>query len=775
MLRKARRPHRTSAFAPLTPPASRRRPRRPLFVQQKTADTSLSEYPSSFPPPPPHWPNAITPFPKQPDKPREVGRDLWLAELIGRQDAANRWQTVGAVEHPDLVLGMRHRRLGGGRKRDESKGVAVSEVCLGTSHIGQEHLIDSGDAIEQLDVAVDEYGINFLDMGDNEPVPSRPQFKGKGHELIGKWIKDKGGAAFRERLVLSGRIATSETLVRQPHPPAQTRQDRKRPGPPMTRERIREAVDGFLGRLGTDYLDVVSLSAPDRYTPMTEEGEDTYCYGYEHDSLSMEATLDAFEELVKEGKVRHIAVSEETPWGLFKFASMAEQRGLPLVFSQHVYNIMNRNHVESSGLAEMAGTRQMNVPLVGYSPLAGGFLTAKYLDPERWNLKGPTFVPQEGTFPSFVEEWQDLQPEDWGFISYGPETGKLNRYKGWYEAYRASVFAHMHLGKLLKTARSHGYAMWQLALAWCYSRPFMGSTIITPRTLGQLRDSIRALNFPITPEIEQDVHEIFLRYRAPSGVGPYYGTELVDKPLAQSVYINWKETPIWSGGSYHPKLMSLPPTSVSRVRRERALNFHETYDQVLAMTGQYDDPTDENKANMRLWREMLEEGRPGEFFAVKDAKLFGWDTKTPDYFNWRNLTREERIEQNTDHFEIIWTGGQVKKVNATWDRSYVYTDANVRDIYRDEINKWQDFSQYLHKFAPPTAGAPVFNELDPDLIIKKLDEKWGIDLYDTEMLERLRESNGLSAEEWETFAHWDTTLNKRHQILDDNVFFGEEH
>ncbi len=149
-------------------------------------------------------------------------------------------------------------------------------------------------------------------------------------------------------------------------------------GTRVRRKDIIHCVDVALTRLGTDYIDLLQIHWPDRYVPLF--GSEAYNPAKElEDTEPIEDQLRAFDELIRAGKIRYIGLSNETPYGVCQFVELAKRLGLPRVVSiQNAYNLLIRGDVEIGGLLEACAQWNCDVPLLAYSPLAGGSLTGKY-------------------------------------------------------------------------------------------------------------------------------------------------------------------------------------------------------------------------------------------------------------------------------------------------------------------------------------------------------------------------------------------------------------
>jgi aryl-alcohol dehydrogenase-like predicted oxidoreductase len=306
----------------------------------------------------------------------------------------------------------------------------VSEVCLGTMTFGQQNSVK--DAHEQLDYAL-AHGINFIDTAEMYPVPAQAETQGRTESFVGEWLAKKP----RDRVIVATKIAG--------------------PGRPISwvrggslavnRANVRAAVDDSLRRLKTEYIDLYQIHWPDRYVP--QFGETVYDPTKERSSTPTAEQLAALADVVQQGKVRYIGVSNETAWGLSEFSRVARDAGLPRVITiQNAYNLINRRF--DGELAE--ASRREDVGLLAYSPLAFGLLTGKY-------LAGP------------------------------PAGARLSLFEGFGGRYRKPNVDEA-VTAYAKVAREHGLSLAQLALAFVRSRWFVKSTIVGATSLAQLEENL---------------------------------------------------------------------------------------------------------------------------------------------------------------------------------------------------------------------------------------------------------------------------------------------
>ncbi|MBO1326397.1 aldo/keto reductase [Acetobacter sp. TBRC 12305] len=339
---------------------------------------------------------------------------------------------------------MKQRELG-------RTGIAVSEICLGTMTFGQQNTEAEGHA--QLDLAVDR-GINFIDTAELYAIPPRAETYGATETIIGSWLKARGG---RDKLVIASKVVGRSTSPWF------------RPGGEearLTPRQIRYALEGSLRRLGTDYIDLYQLHWPDRQIGLFGAGGTTFSDIATADEVPIEETLAVLGDLVSEGKIRHVGLSNETAWGVSEFLA-ASRTGLPRVVSiQNAYNLINRTF--EIGLAEMA--LREKVGLLAYSPLAQGYLTGKYLN---------------GARPA------------------GARTTLFNRGQRYEKpGVDDAIEAYLAL------ARAEGIDPVQLAVAFVTSRPFVTSNIIGATSIEQLQTILGSVDLVITPELEEKINAI---------------------------------------------------------------------------------------------------------------------------------------------------------------------------------------------------------------------------------------------------------------------------
>lgn len=344
---------------------------------------------------------------------------------------------------------MQYRRLG-------TTDLQVSALCLGTMTFGEQNT--EAEAHAQLDRAL-EAGINFIDTAEMYPVPPGAETQGLTEAYIGSWLTRRGG---RDRLILASKVAGPGDWL------SYLRGGKAR----LDRANIEAALDGSLKRLGTDYLDLYQLHWPDR--PTNFFGRLGYEHPAEDHSVPIAETLAVMGDLVRAGKVRHIGVSNETPWGVMRYLQLAEHQALPRIQSiQNPYNLLNRTF--EIGLAEIAHREACG--LLAYSPLAFGVLSGKYLGGAR------------------------------------PAGARLTLFQR-FDRY-SSALAERTVRAYVELARQHGVDPAQMALAWVTTRPFVTANIIGATSREQLDSNLASLDLELTPELLEGIEAIHLRQPSP--------------------------------------------------------------------------------------------------------------------------------------------------------------------------------------------------------------------------------------------------------------------
>ena len=331
--------------------------------------------------------------------------------------------------------------------------ISVSEICLGTMTWGKQN--SEAEGHQQMDYAV-EHGINFFDTAEMYAVPPDASTYGKTEEIIGTWFKKTGK---RNDIVLASKVAGGGRPW--------VRGGRGIDGPS-----VREAVEGSLRRLQTDRIDLYQIHWPRRGHYHFEGSWDYNPYLQDRESVlpNMLEVLQVMGELVREGKIRHFGLSNESAWGTMQYLKLSMELGLPRVQTiQNEYNFLRRYY--DMDLAELAFHE--DVGLLAYSPLAAGAISGKYLGG----------VLPEGT--------------------RGAVAGS---------AYRNNQYTEPAIRAYLALAEKHGLDVCQMAIAFCLTKPFMTSVIIGATTMEQLRTNIAAADVELSEAVLGEIQQIFMRY-----------------------------------------------------------------------------------------------------------------------------------------------------------------------------------------------------------------------------------------------------------------------
>jgi aryl-alcohol dehydrogenase-like predicted oxidoreductase len=325
--------------------------------------------------------------------------------------------------------------------------IKVSKICLGTMTFGEQN--SESDAHSQLDYAI-EKGINFIDTAEMYPIAAREATLGETERYIGTWLKKSGK---RDDLVIATKIAGPNRKMEYIRNPLD-----------FSKKSIYEAVDLSLKNLQIDYIDLYQMHWPERVMNMFgKRGVSKIDNQWKENFFEV---LSIFDALIKEGKIKHIGVSNENPYGVMKFISESEKNNLPRIVSiQNPYSLLNRLY--EVGLSEI-GMRE-NVGLLAYSPLGFSFLTGKHLC---------GIIPNSrlGLFPQFSR--------------YSNEN-----------CIRATKLYQ-------ELALANGLTLTQMALAFVNQQDFVTTTIIGATTMKQLQENIAAFETVLSLEVINEINKI---------------------------------------------------------------------------------------------------------------------------------------------------------------------------------------------------------------------------------------------------------------------------
>ncbi|WP_375319834.1 aldo/keto reductase [Aliivibrio logei] len=342
-----------------------------------------------------------------------------------------------------------------------SSNLSVSRICLGSMTWGQQNFQE--DANQQIDYALNQ-GINFIDTAEMYAVPPSPDTYGKTETIIGNWLAKNPER--RKDIILASKIAgPGLPWVRN--------------AGPITGEAVITAVDASLARLQTDYIDLYQLHWPNRTSPHFGKHFPNQFKFSDFDAKKEEADmleiLQALNECIKAGKIHHIGLSDDTPWGINTYLKLSAKYDLPKIVS--IQNEFSLLHAKDWPYL-IENCIHENVAYLPWSPLAGGMLSGKYLD---------------GKMPE-GSRW-----------TYSQRNG----------IFRDTPAANEAIKAYMNVAEKHGYTPCQLALAWCDQVDGVTSTIIGATSLDQLKEDIEAFSKPLSEEVLADVNTVFRKYPMP--------------------------------------------------------------------------------------------------------------------------------------------------------------------------------------------------------------------------------------------------------------------
>ncbi|MBC3765130.1 aldo/keto reductase [Neptunicella marina] len=342
-----------------------------------------------------------------------------------------------------------------------SSGLDVSNICLGTMTWGTQNT--QQDANDQMAVAL-EAGINFFDTAEMYSVPPNADSYGKTEIIIGNWLKANSDK--RQDIVLATKIAgPGLSYIRD--------------GRPVNGADLISAVDDSLKRLNTDYIDLYQIHWPNRTSPhfgkhwpgfyKLSDAESA------EQSLQMAEILKAIDECIKQGKIRHWGLSNETPWGINQYLKLSEEQSLPRPVSiQNEFNLLHTKDwpylIENCIHEEVA--------YLPWSPLAAGALSGKYADGQRPAGSRWTLVQRNGLF-------------------------------------RDTPYSRQATQAYVDLAKQHNITPSQLALAWVKQVDGVSSTIIGATTIEQLNEDITAFNIELSDELQAGIMRIMQQYPVP--------------------------------------------------------------------------------------------------------------------------------------------------------------------------------------------------------------------------------------------------------------------
>lgn len=324
----------------------------------------------------------------------------------------------------------------------------VSKICLGSMTWGRQNTEAEGH--EQMDYAI-EKGVNFIDTAEMYSVPYTPETQGESERIIGTWLAKNNN---RDKVVIASKIVGYSPTF------ANIRENLD-----FSEASLDDAIHKSLRRLQTDYIDVYQLHWPERAVNIFGQREYNHTPNTQWED-NIAAILERLEALVKEGKIRHIAVSNETPFGLMRYMEEHRKGKLKIVSTQNAYSLLQRR--DEIALTEVL--QMENIGYLAYSPLAFGVLSGKYLD---GNMPDKARVT---LFPNY------------------------SRYSSENSLKATKLYSDI--------ANKHGLSLTQLALSFVNDRPFMTSNIIGATTMDQLKENIGSIDVTLSKDILKEIEAV---------------------------------------------------------------------------------------------------------------------------------------------------------------------------------------------------------------------------------------------------------------------------
>ena len=326
--------------------------------------------------------------------------------------------------------------------------IKVSKICLGTMTFGRQNNEKEGH--DQMDYSYDR-GINFFDTAELYPVPPSPETQGETEKIIGSWLKKTGK---RDKIIIASKVAGPSSFSQH-----------IRKNMSYSKATINEAINNSLKRLRTDYIDLYQIHWPERVTNFFGKRgfefhkEDQWKYNFD-------LILDVLNENIKEGKIRNIGISNETPWGLMRYVNESNVNRPKIISIQNPYSLLNRTF--EIGNSEVC--HKENIGLLAYSPLGFGTLTGKYLGGNMPKNARLTLFPHYDRF-SNKESKKAIQ-------------------------------------KYYDLAKENGMSLTTMALSFVNDRSFVTSNIIGATSIDQLKENIDSYKIFLSDEILDKINII---------------------------------------------------------------------------------------------------------------------------------------------------------------------------------------------------------------------------------------------------------------------------
>ena len=324
--------------------------------------------------------------------------------------------------------------------------IKVSKICLGTMTWGEQNTEAEGH--QQLDYAL-EQDVNFIDTAEMYSVPGNPKTQGSTESIIGTWLAKTGN---RDKIILTSKITGPLRFF-----------EHIRKNLNFSKEALDDALHKSLQRLQTDYLDLYQLHWPERGVNVFGVRDYSHNPAWE-DNIAQ--VIEALESYVKEGKIRQIGLSNETPWGVMRYMEEARKGATKMITVQNAYNLLNRR--DEIGLSEVL--LRENVGYLPYSPLAFGVLAGKYLDGKKPENARVTL------FPSYCR--------------YSSE-----------QSFAATKSYN-------EIAKKYNMSLAQMSLAFVNQQAFVTSNIIGATTMEQLSENIDSINIILSEELISEINKV---------------------------------------------------------------------------------------------------------------------------------------------------------------------------------------------------------------------------------------------------------------------------
>ena len=330
----------------------------------------------------------------------------------------------------------------------------VSTICLGTMTWGEQNT--QAEAFEQMNFALDE-GVNFWDTAELYAVPPRKETYGDTEKIIGNWFDQTKN---RDKVILATKVAGPS-------------RDYLRGGEnSFTGSNLKSALNNSLRRLKTDYIDLYQLHWPERN--VNNFGRLGYVHK-ENEWNQFEEVLFELDSYIRQGKIRYVGLSNETPWGALNYLQLSKDKNLPRMMSiQNPYSLLNRSY--EVGLAEVSVREQIGC--LAYSPLASGYLSGKYR-----NKKFPKGSRMERDY-DFWTRYRKPNTEDAVDLYY-------------------------------KISEKFDLNMSQMSIKFCEIQDFMTSVIIGATTMEQLKTNIESVNVNLLDDVINEINYVQKIYPNP--------------------------------------------------------------------------------------------------------------------------------------------------------------------------------------------------------------------------------------------------------------------